>query len=154
MARLRTRWALLGAVAVVALTTVTMTGCSAVDERDVSDRLAAAADLNGAIVEIQHPGAPWNNKYVVWMFVGDGTATAVASDVRRVAAFADADEDLSGQDLTLFAVVGQPDEYADGSFRLSAVDIMGSVSEIVGGKGVEDTLTLTAADVARLADGQ
>ena len=53
--------------------------------------------------------------------------------------------------MTLFAVVGEPEGYADGSYRLSASDVMGSVSEIVGGKGVEDTLSLSASDISRLA---
>ena len=138
---------MLGIAAVITL----MTGCGSMNEHDVAQRLAEAAQLNGAIVEVQHPDAPWNNKYVVWMFIDDDAPGSVADDVRRVAVFADADGDLSGKPLTLFAVVGEPEAYADGSYRLSASDVMGSVSEIVGGKGVEDTLSLSASDVSRLA---
>lgn len=136
---------MLGMAAVITL----MTGCGSMNEQDVAQRLAEAARLNGAIVEVQHPDAPWNNKYVVWMFIADDAPGSVADDVRRVTVFADADGDLSGKPLTLFAVVGEPEAY--GSYRLSASDVMGSVSEIVGGKGVEDTLSLSASDVSRLA---
>lgn len=54
------------ALALAAL--LVLTGCSAMDTDDVQSRLAAASDLSGALVEVQHPGLPTNEKIVIWMF--------------------------------------------------------------------------------------
>lgn len=122
---------------------------------DVRDRLVAATDLNGALVEVQRPGLPTNEEIVIWMFVDDDTPAAVAADVRDVAAFAADDRDLGGKDLTLVAVPGEPEDFPDrvvlGS---SGSPVMAEVAGIVGGKGAEEFLDLSAADVRRLAAEQ
>jgi hypothetical protein len=74
--------------------------------------------------------------------------------VRAVAAFAVDDRDLGGQPLTLLAVQGSPGDFSD-PLTATITDsayVMGSVSEILGaGKGVENILDLSAADVSRIA---
>ncbi len=122
------------------------------DTDDVGARLVEATGLNGALVEVQHPNAPWNDKIVIWMMVDDDSAEAVAEDVREVAAFAADDRDLGGHDLTLAATKGEPADFPDrSSLVLSTAYVMGSVATLVGGKGVEDLLELDADDVRRLA---
>ena len=122
------------------------------DTEEVGARLVEATGLNGALVEVQHPDAPWNDKIVIWMMVDDDGAEAVAEDVREVARFAADDPDLSGHELTLAASKGEPADFPDrSSLVLSAAYVMGSVAAIVGGKGVEDLLELDADDVRRLA---
>ncbi len=37
-----------------------LTGCTSMNTDEVQDRLAAASDLGGALVEVQHPGLPAN----------------------------------------------------------------------------------------------
>lgn len=133
---------------------LTMTGCSGMNEADVSERLVAATDLNGAMVEVQHPGVPWANKIVIRLFVKDGSPEAVADDVREVAAFAVDDSDLSGEELSFFAVEGAPEDFDEPVLATitEALYIMGSVSGELGvGKGVESMLTLSANDVRVLA---
>ena len=113
------------------------------DTDDVGARLVEATGLNGALVEVQHPNAPWNDKIVIWMMVDDDTAEAIAEDVREVAAFAADDRDLGGHDLTLAATKGEPADFPDrSSLVLSTAYVMGSVATLVGGKGVEDLLEL------------
>ncbi|KXZ61880.1 MAG: hypothetical protein BGN98_06205 [Microbacterium sp. 69-7] len=145
-------WHAMAATAVLALI---LTGCSGMNEKDVSDRLGREAGLNGALVEVQHPGLPTNEKIVVWMFVDDTSAPAVADDVTRVARVAANDPDLAGKDLTLAAVEGSPADHTDrvvlGS---SGVPVMAAVAETVGGRGAEEFLELSAADVRRLAGRQ
>ncbi|MFT4229301.1 MAG: hypothetical protein QM602_03325 [Microbacterium sp.] len=120
---------------------------------DVQTRLTEATSLNGAKVEVQHPGAPWNSKIVIRMFVDDDSAEAVAENVREVAAFAADEPSLDGQPLTLMAIVGTPDDFPNGDgLSVAGVKVMGSVSRIVGGVGTEEILELSAADVRRLAD--
>ncbi|WP_232212044.1 hypothetical protein [Microbacterium sp. oral taxon 186] len=144
-----------GVGATIALAMIlTLTGCSGMNENAVSERLTQASGLNGAMVEVQHPGAPWVNKIVIRLFVRDASAAAVADDVRAVAAFAVDDRDLGGQPLTLLAVQGSPGDFSD-PLTATITDsayVMGSVSEILGaGKGVENILDLSAADVSRIA---
>ncbi|AXA96920.1 hypothetical protein E5344_10795 [Microbacterium laevaniformans] len=144
-----------GVGATIALAMIlTLTGCSGMNENAVSERLTQASGINGAMVEVQHPGAPWVNKIVIRLFVRDASAAAVADDVRAVAAFAVDDRDLGGQPLTLLAVQGSPGDFSD-PLTATITDsayVMGSVSEILGaGKGVENILDLSAADVSRIA---
>lgn len=144
-----------GVGATIALAVIlTLTGCSGMNENAVSERLTQASGINGAMVEVQHPGAPWVNKIVIRLFVRDASAAAVADDVRAVAAFAVDDRDLGGQPLTLLAVQGSPGDFSD-PLTATITDsayVMGSVSEILGaGKGVENILDLSAADVSRIA---
>lgn len=149
----RTRWALASLVAAVLI----LTGCSAVNEDDLSERLTASASIavfNGATVEVQHPGAPWVNKMVVRVFVDDESAEGVAAAVSQVAVFAVDDPALAGEDITFMAYPGFPEDYADGGLGVSYLPIMGSVSEITGGTGREGVLELSAADIQRLAAEQ
>jgi len=156
-----TRWrtrvaerARIALAALVAIGLLGLTGCSAdMNTTDVQDRLVAATDLNGALVEVQHPGAPWNDKIVVWMFVDDGSAQAVADDVRDVAGFAADDADLSDEELTLIAVKGRPEDFPERhQLAVAGEYVMGEVASLVGGSGSEDQLVLGGADVRRLAD--
>lgn len=140
-------------VLVVALAVVLMlTGCAGVNVNDASERLTAAAESSAyaAVVEVQHPGAPWVDKIVIRLYVRDGTAEGVAAAVRDVAVASVDDPDLSSRDLTFIAYEGRPEENSN----IDDLFVMGSVSEIVGGKGVEGVLVLKPADVQRLADEQ
>ncbi len=142
------------AVVVAALLAVTMSGCAGMNEKSVSDRLAEDAGLNGALVEVQHPGAPWVNKIVIRMFVADATAEGVARDVRSVAAVAVDDPDLRGEPLTFMAVQGAPADFSDPltATITDSASVMGSVADRLGvGTGVEDILELSAADVRAVA---
>ena len=59
----------MAAVVIGAILVVTMTGCGGMNVERVSDRVVQGAGVNGAIVEVQHPGAPWVNKIVIRLFV-------------------------------------------------------------------------------------
>lgn len=145
------------ALAVLVATVLLMTGCSSVNEEDLSERLTESASItvfNAATVEVQHPNAPWVNKLVVRVFVHDESAEGVAAAVRQVAVFAADDPDLEGEEITFIAYPGFPEDYVDGGLGVSYLHIMGSVSGIVGGKGVEGVLDLSAADIQRLAAEQ
>lgn len=110
--------------------------------------------VNGAIVEVQHPGAPWVNKIVIRLFVADPSAEGVASDVRAVAAVAASDADLSDQPLTFIAVEGSPEDFSDPltATITDSLYIMGSVAGLLGvGSGTEEVLDLSADDVRTLA---
>jgi len=147
------RWAAVSAAVVLGLA---LTGCAGMNEQDVSDRLVEATSLNGAIVEVQHPGAPWVNQIMIRMFVEDGSADAVAEDVREVAAFAVEDSDLEGEPLMFLAVEGSPDDFDDPVLAtiVGSLRVMGSVSEALGaGHGVEEILELSANDVRVVAAG-
>ncbi|WP_282837899.1 hypothetical protein [Microbacterium flavum] len=149
----RTRWALAGLITAMLI----LTGCSSVNEDDLSERLTASASIavfNGATVEVQHPGAPWTNKFVVRVFVDDESAEGVAAAVRQVAIFAAGDSTLDGEELTVMAYPGFPEDYADGGLGVSYLPVMGSVSAITGGVGREGVLELSDADVQRLAAEQ
>ena len=61
-----------------------------------------------------------------------------------------ADPDLKGTDLTFIAYEGRPEENS----QIDDLRVMGSVSAIVGGKGAEGILDLTAADIRGLAGDQ
>lgn len=149
----RKPWALVTLIAAVLI----LTGCSSVNEEDLSERLTESASIavfNAATVEVQHPNAPWVNKLVVRVFVHDESAEGVAAAVRQVAVFAADDPELEGEEITLMAYPGFPEDYADGGLGVNDLRVMGSVSEIVGGKGVEGVLVLSAADIERLAAEQ
>lgn len=149
----RKPWALVSIIAAVLI----LAGCSSVNEQDLSERLTASASIavfNGATVEVQHPGGPWVNKMVVRVFVDDESAEGVAAAVRQVAVFATDDSALDGEDITVMAYPGFPEDYADGGLGVSDLPVMGSVSEITGGTGREGVLELSAADIQRLASEQ
>jgi len=122
------------------------------NESDASSRVTTASEAStfAARVEVQHPGAPWVNKIVIRLYVRDGSAEGVATAVREAATAAAADADLKDSDLTFIAYEGRPEENS----QIDDLRIMGSVSEIVGGKGAEGILDLSAADVRRLAGDQ
>lgn len=140
------------ALAMAAIAALILTGCSSVNEEDLSERLTASTTINAAIVQVQHPGAPWVNKFGVRLFVSDESAEGIADGVRQVAEFAVDDPTLAGEEITFIAVPGFPEDY-DSAAQLAVtyISVMGSVSEIVGGKGVEGVLVLSAADIERLA---
>lgn len=135
-----------------------LTGCSSLNEKDLSERLtesASISELNAATVEVQHPNAPWVNKFVVRVFVHDESPEGVAAAVRQVAVFAADDPDLEGEDITFIAVPGFPEDYESAAqLAVTYLRVMGSVSGIVGGKGVEGVLELSAEDIQRLAAEQ
>ncbi len=144
----------MAAVVIGAILVVTMTGCGGMNVERVSDRVVQGAGVNGAIVEVQHPGAPWVNKIVIRLFVADPSAEGVASDVRAVAAVAASDADLSDQPLTFIAVEGSPEDFSDPltATITDSLYIMGSVAGILGvGSGTEEVLDLSADDVRTLA---
>lgn len=122
------------------------------NESDVSSRVTEASEAStyAVRVEVQHPDAPWVNKVVIRLYVRDGSAEGVATAVREVASAAAADPDLKGTDLTFIAYEGRPEDNS----RIDDLRVMRSVSAIVGGKGVEGILDLTAADIRRLAGDQ
>jgi len=122
------------------------------NESDASSRVTEASEAStyAARVEVQHPGAPWVNKIVIRLYVRDGSAEGVATAVREVASAAAADPDLKGTDLTFIAYEGRPEENS----QIDDLRVMGSVSAIVGGKGAEGILDLTAADIRGLAGDQ
>gem|GEM_PF-3729870 len=116
---------------------------------DVSTRLspASANPAYAARVEVQHPGVPWANKVVVRLYVRDASVDGVAAAVRDVAGAAATDPDVKNTDLTFIAYGGSP-----GPENYDSLWVMGSVSERIGvGKGVEDILELSAADIRTLA---
>ncbi|MDY0828999.1 hypothetical protein SK224_07650 [Microbacterium sp. BG28] len=125
-----------------------VTGC-AMNENIATRDLSAATETTtyAATVEVQHPGVPWANKVVIRLYVRDASITGVAAAVREAARAAADNPQLDDTDLTFIAYDGPPEdnEFAAGLF------VMGSVSEIVGGKGVEDILDLRAKDVRLLA---
>lgn len=144
----------MAAVVIGAILVVTMTGCGGMNVERVSDRVVQGAGVNGAIVEVQHPGAPWVNKIVIRLFVADPSAEGVASDVRAVAAVAASDADLSDQPLTFIAVEGSPEDFSDPltATITDSLYIMGSVAGLLGvGSGTEEVLDLSADDVRTLA---
>ena len=122
------------------------------NESDASSRVTEASEAStyAARVEVQHPGAPWVNKIVIRLYVRDGSAEGVATAVREVASAAAADPDLKGTELTFIAYEGRPEENS----QIDDLRVMGSVSAIVGGKGAEGILDLTAADIRGLAGDQ
>lgn len=149
----RAPWALASLIAAV----LVLSGCSSLNEEDLSERLTESASIsvfNAATVEVQHPNAPWVNKLVVRVFVHDESAEGVAAAVRQVAVFAADDPDLDGEEITFLAYPGFPEDYGDGGLGVYDLRVMGSVSEIVGGNGVEGVLELSAEDIQRLAAEQ
>lgn len=122
------------------------------NESNASARVTTASEAStyAARVEVQHPGAPWVNKIVIRLYVRDSSVDGVAAAVREVARAAVVDPDLKDNDLTFIAYEGRPEENS----QIDDLRIMGSVSEIVGGNGVEGILDLTAADIRSLADEQ
>lgn len=140
----------LGSVAAAAALVLMLTGCAGVNTSDASTRLTDATEGSAyaAVVEVQHPGAPWVNKVVIRLYVRDGSPEGVAAAVREAAAGAGQDAGLRGSDLTFIAYEGRPEDNA----HIDNLSFMGSVSGLLGaGKGVEGVLDLTAADVQSLA---
>lgn len=122
------------------------------NESNASARVSTASEDStyAASVEVQHPGATWVNKIVIRLYVRDSSVDGVAAAVREVARAAVVDPDLKDNDLTFIAYEGRPEENS----QIDDLRIMGSVSEIVGGNGVEGILDLTAADIRSLAHDQ
>lgn len=113
----------LAAVLLAGAALLALTGCAPnPDVTGLDADLAALDGVNGADVAIQHPGAPWNTKVVVRLFVDDAAQepmTRAVLDAARI--FAEhAATARHGADIIL--VDGDIDDYADPVY--SNVDIV------------------------------
>ena len=93
-----------------------LTSCAALE---LGDEYIDVPGTNGAWVETQHGGAPWNSSTAVWVFVDDPTASKIVTAIKSLAeVLASSGRDL-GSSVSVRVVDGSPEQFSNGSFRTS-----------------------------------
>jgi len=140
-------------VVLAATAMVVLAGCAAnPDVQGVQDGLEGLPGVNGADVSVQHPGAPWNTRIVVSMYLDDGSQAAAISAVEAAApVLADAPE-VSRHPVMITLVHGDIADFPTGPTRTDTIllnpDTYATLGlEHTGGESVQ----LTSDDIARLA---
>ncbi|MBO1803865.1 hypothetical protein [Leucobacter ruminantium] len=124
----------IGAAGVSAALAVALSGCAAqVDTASFEQRLERLPELNGALVEVQHPGLPTNTQVSVWAFTDALDVPSSAVAVRDIAK-AIRDEPSVGRHSVLVSIVpGEPADYPTrGDAVRAAAPIMHVVAEQLG----------------------
>lgn len=132
-----------------------LVGCApqSVDTEGFEARLAEVQGVNGALVEVQHPGLPTNTNVAVWLFVDSPDIDSVVAITRDVADAAATDDGVRGQQVNLSVVQGDP---ADFPTRQSAVKnslpVMHLVAEALGlPDSAGEMLVLSPKEISDLA---
>lgn len=139
----------------VLLCALTLAGCSSDDDAlpALEERLAQVDGVGDAWAGLQHPGAPWNTRVAVWLFVDDVSVDGLVAATRGAAPVLADDPDASGRTVHLAFVEGEPSDYDGRSAALAAeVTVLPEVYTEVGIAGDDaSALTLSPEDIAALA---
>lgn len=131
---------------------VTLAGCTSLWTNKSEDRMISVSGTNGAYVETQHSGAPWNTSMVSWLFIDNPSIENVTTAVTGLAKQLVDDDSALGDSLTVRVVAGAPEDFEGDEFR-TARDFqqMEQVAEELGvGVGRDTRLVLDAEDVTGL----
>ena len=111
---------LLSALTVVFLSVfgLVLSGCGAfIPALDPPDGIIEVSGTNGAWVETQHGGAPWNTTTTVWVFVDNPTVSTVTAAVESLASELVASGRELGSTVSIRVVDGSPGQFSGDSFR-------------------------------------
>ncbi|MGK4595921.1 hypothetical protein [Amycolatopsis sp. w19] len=135
-----------------------LTGCapSTGDIAGFEKRLAALPGVDGALVEVQHPGLPTNTNVAIWLFVESVDVESVATTTRKVAGVARADDGVRGQQVNLSVVKGKRADFPNRQdFVGKTVPVMHLVAAALGlPEANGNMLVLSPAEIAKLADAE
>ncbi len=135
-----------------------LAGCASrsvdVDTAGFETRLSAVPGVNGAMVEVQHPGLPTNTNVAIWLFLESADVESVATTVRKVAGTARSDDGVRGRQITISVVQGTRAEFPiRQDVVANSVPVMHRVAEALAlPESAGLMLVLTPEEVARLAD--
>ncbi|WP_033371796.1 hypothetical protein [Humibacter albus] len=128
-----------------------LAGCSSIDTSAVTSRIESANGVQAATVQVSHPGAPWNTKTLVTLFIPDKSEQSIATAIRS-ATDAIAGTSAAKHDVSFFVIPGRPSDYPD----LRSTDPELKIPRAVfTGLGLDYTpgtiVALTPADIQRIA---
>ncbi|MEV7548703.1 hypothetical protein AB0N89_03665 [Amycolatopsis sp. NPDC089917] len=140
--------------------TLALAGCASrsveVDTAGFETRLSAVAGVNGALVEVRHPGLPTNTNVAIWLFLESADVESVATIARKVADVARDDDGVRGRQVNLSVVKGKRADFPTRQEVVrSTVPVMHRVAEALGlPESAGQKLVLTPEEIARLADSE
>ena len=138
----------------LALTTV-LSGCTVgVDTASFEQRLDQLPGLNGALVEVQHPGLPTNTQVAVWAFVDKTDVPSSVAAVHEIAEAVGEDPSIAGHAVIVAVVPGDPADYPNRADVVhGATPVMHEVAEQLGLPESDDEMLVLDRDAVRLLTG-
>ncbi|WP_125130227.1 hypothetical protein [Microbacterium sp. 10M-3C3] len=144
----------IGSIFVAAAAVALLSGCAAADP-DVSGlqaELNGLPGVNGSQVVVEHPGAPWNTRIVVNMYLDDPSQATVVSVVEAAAPALADDEAVRQHPVSIFFVDGQVGDFPAGPKPSRTIPLSNDTYAALGlTPAAGRSLELTPDDLRRLA---